>query len=138
VGSRPAAPGPDPRLAELAAARTAIDAGWQRRELLRGDLPAAFATAVAELDGALAASDTARASAALEQVNAAIAGVVIDRAFVDQKLQRLNTRLQKLPADRRDEAAALLREVLALVHAGDHAGANRKLNQIAARLGAEP
>ncbi|HEU0034843.1 MAG TPA: protein kinase [Kofleriaceae bacterium] len=128
----------DPRLGELATARRALDGVWQKRELLRGDLPADYATAVRAADTALAAADADAAATALDQARAAITGIVIDRGFIDRKLQRINARIQRLPPDRIADYGALLREVVAHVNAGDHIAANRKLNQIAGKLNIEP
>ena len=62
---------------------------------------------------------------------------MVDFAFVNRKLTRLNDRITGLPEDRRDEYAALLQSLSASVKAANYEAANRKLNEIAARLGVE-
>jgi hypothetical protein len=134
----PPPPAVDPKLGELTAARRALDQEWRKRELLASDLPAAYSSAVQAVDAALAAKDSGAATQAIERAHHALAGIAIDRAFIDHKLQRINARIQKLPPDRLQVHKDLLRDVVAAFNRSDYSGANRKLNQIAAHLNVGP
>jgi len=137
VGPEPVHPAADPRAATLADERKALGPRWKQRGLLASDLPAAYTDAVKEVDAALASGDYDRAETELGTARAAIDGIVIDFAFVNRKLNRLNDRITDLPADQRDEYATLLQALSASVKAGDYPAANRKLDEIAAKLGFE-
>jgi serine/threonine protein kinase len=131
----PVVPARNERGDEVRAARGAVISNWKQRDLLAGDLPGAYGDAMREADVALASNDYDRAEAQLDKARAAIDGVVIDFAFVNRKLTRLNDRITGLPEDKRDEYAALLQSLSASVKAANYEAANRKLNEIAARLG---
>jgi serine/threonine protein kinase len=130
-------PAADTRGDQLREERAALVSHWKQRDLLPGDLPGAYGDAIREADASLASKDYDRAEAQLGKARAAVDGIVIDFAFVNRKLTRLNDRITGLPEDRRDEYAALLQSLNASVKAGNYEAANRKLNEIAARLGVE-
>src|SRR4029079_5681339 len=137
VAPEPVHPAADPRAATLADERQALGPRWKQSGLLASDLPAAYTDAVKEVDAALASGDYERAETELGTARAAIDAIVIDFAFVNRKRNRLNDRITDLPADQRDEYATLLQALSASVKAGDYPAANRKLDEIAAKLGLE-
>ncbi|MBA3454286.1 MAG: protein kinase [Deltaproteobacteria bacterium] len=133
AGETPPATTGDPRLAELKTARDSLDGERRAKELLNTDLPPEYRAAIMRADDALMRGDVSAAADGIAAARKAIASVVIDRGFIDQKLQRLNAQVQRLPEPKQFQP--MLAEVLALVGKGDHAGANRKVNQIVSRLG---
>jgi hypothetical protein len=103
--------------------------------LLPSDLPASYSEAVADAEAALVRRDAATAHAALTRAREVAEAIQIDREFVDKKLLRLNGGLSRLPPERVQELRALFGAVLDSVKAGNHIEANRKLNEIARKLG---
>jgi serine/threonine protein kinase len=131
----PQDPKPDPKVDALRATLAGLDAEYKKRELLASDLPASYAAAKQAASEALAANDTGRAQREIETARAAIAAVKIDRAFVDQKVQRINATFKKLPPDRQTAFGAKLNEVLSLFGDDKFLEANRKINELARALG---
>jgi len=102
----------------------------REKGLLPADAPALFAR-----HRALAA-DPARASRAeLERLEAEAGAFVIDRAFVDAKLRRLNARMHALEAELPDALKRRLQQhgqqALSYAVTGRYREANRELNAIA-------
>jgi Protein kinase domain len=128
-------PKPDPRFDTLKAAPAQLAAAQNKRELLDGDLPAAYHDARKALVTALSEGDADRATAAHETAKVEIAKVAIDAGFIKAKFNRVSAIVGKLPKERQDEFSALLREVFSLLDAQSYVLANRKINEIVRRAG---
>jgi len=124
-GDKKAPPRASRRLSAAAVAR--LSSSMQRRGLRRGD--------VAAVDSAI--DDVRRHSSgsldglnsATKNAEAAIAAVVVDRAFVSAKLNRFNRVYAGIKSDAvRARVSPVSAEVVQYVAAGDWVAANRRLN----------
>jgi serine/threonine protein kinase len=128
----PEPPKVDP-LADVRTKRRAVDTKAKQKGLLGADLPRPASSAIDDADAAIAAGDASKAAAAIAEAERAIEAVVIDHAFINAKLARLNRQLEQSKG-REEEFRALYTQLKTLVTARKYADANTLLNDMAARL----
>jgi len=127
------APPPVDPVAGLRTKRKAVDAERKDRGLLPGDVPAAATAALEEAEPARAAGDAVKAELCIADAQRAINGVVIDYAFINAKLARINKQLAQ-STGREEEFRALYVQLKKLVQDKKFNDANALLNDMAARL----
>jgi ribosomal protein S20 len=97
------------------------------------DLPRTAIGAFKDADTAIAAGDAAKADTAITLVQNAIDAVVIDYAFINAKLTRINQQLGDTTGQDA-ELRTFLAKLKTLVEAKKYRDANRLLNDMAASL----
>ena len=134
----PTAPPPTVDPGQVVAAQRRLDAletVRKGKDLLRSDVPG-YGTGLRRAREALARGDASAAEAAIRPLEVQLEATRVDRAFVGDKLKRING--LKKSRELAPEAAAKVKASFAKVHAryfaGDAEGANRHLNDIWALL----
>lgn len=120
---RPAAAASNDIASRMAAARSELTRAMKERELVVGDVPRADSALRSRLGGA-------RAVANLESALVDVKAVVIDRAFVERKLARLQARAAVRAGDAPDaQLDNLAAGIAADIGARKYVDANRRLNR---------
>jgi hypothetical protein len=127
---------PAPSAAALRGRLDALVAGLRARGILSEDLDAEAARLERAARSELHSGALESCGASLAALQARLASLRVDRAFVKRKLERVDARLRALPAARGDRAALKARGARALQQflEGQHDAANRTLNDILGRL----
>lgn len=107
-----------------------------KKGLLMEDLPASYQGHNAAIRKALKNGDTALANELVSQLLQAIKQVKIDATFINAKLSRISSRMQrsKLDSTRKKKVTTLFQATTRDVTDGKFIRANRKLNELAALL----
>ncbi|MDX2091317.1 MAG: protein kinase [Kofleriaceae bacterium] len=131
------APKVDPELGATTSARDALAAEVRRKGLLSSDLPSTYHGAMASVGNKLADGDVDGAKAELEKARTAVASVVIDAKFVNDKLLRINKRVDtmNIEASTLEALKPLKAKAMQAFKNGNFVQANAALNEIAAQLG---
>jgi hypothetical protein len=129
-GAQPVEPAAAP-VAPKRASTAALDvvvAAAAKRGIRAGDAPAVDA-ALARGKSAARANDEGAVDTAAKTARSALDAVVVDKAFVSDKLGRFNKAFDAVTDSAvKDQLRPLSREVLGYVSKGDWAEANRRLN----------
>lgn len=118
--------------AQIAKARRAMT----KKGVIASDLPGPAQGLESEASKAMNDNDMSKAYFAAAQLVATVDAIQINRAFIQAKTARLSAQVksQKLDEATNKELASILGDVMSAYNNGDFGAANRRLNQLAAKL----
>lgn len=108
----------------------------EKKGILRSDLPATARDLEKEATQAMKKGDYAGAHFAARQLMSTVDATVIDRAFIQAKIGRLNEAIKgtTLPADKQKKVDSLFKEATRSYGDANYSRANKRLNEIYALL----
>ena len=111
-------------------------AGMQKKGLLAGDLPGPAQGLEGAASAAINDNDMSKAYFAAAQLAATVDSIAVDRAFIQQKIARLQNQIKssKQDAATTQQLSSILSDVIQKFGDGNFGGANQRLNQLAAML----
>lgn len=116
----------------LQKARSAMN----KKGLINSDLPGPAAGYESDATKAMNENDMSRAYIAAANLVGTIDSITVNRAFIQQKMGRIQTAVKgtKLDEASNKELQDILGDVMNAYNNGDFAAANRRLNQVSAKL----